>query len=157
MGHVAWHAIVQRRLLRREGVDLGKEAQTATLLGTAALCSGTAWQPVVNAAHGLGLGFNAAAALGGVVCAAAFFGGLRLGRHVWAPILNHVLAPDYANLQADAGLAAAVGGASAAFVGTDCGFGAVGGNWLQPLLGVENTKYKIQNILVTQVKPWTRA
>ena len=44
------------------------QVHTAVLLGTATLFSGTAWQPVVNAAHQLSLEFTPAAALTMPLC-----------------------------------------------------------------------------------------
>ena len=46
-------------------------------------------------------------------------------------------ANNYGNLKADGALSVAVGGATAAFVGTDVSFGD--SNWLRPLVGVVAT------------------
>ena len=111
------------------------QVHTGILLGSAAFCSGTAWQPALNFAHNtLNLDFNHSMALTGALCGAAFFGGLRIGRALYSPLLAGVDKPTYSNLKADVGLSAAVGGASSGFVGTDISFGDA--NWLTSLVGV---------------------
>jgi hypothetical protein len=66
------------------------QVHTATLLGTATLFSGTAWQPVVNTLHALGLEFTPAAACTMAFCGTAFFVGLRFGRLLWSPLMAGV-------------------------------------------------------------------
>ena len=118
-------------------IDIGSELQTGLLLGSAAVFSGTAWQPIVNALTATGYGFNTAAAGTTVVCGLAFFGGLRLARTIYPQLgLKAIEPPSYANLKADATLSISIGGATGAFVGTDIGFGAE--NWLRPVVGIED-------------------
>ena len=55
----------------------------------------------------------------------------------------------YANLKADALLGVAVGGATGAFVGTDCSFGEAGvsdTNWLRPVVGIEDSVAPLQGM-----------
>ena len=85
-----------------------------------------------------GIPFAGVAAGAWVGCGLAFFGGLRVARTLYSPIL--AIAPNnYANLKADAQLSVAIGGATGAFVGTDVNYLAGDGNFLRPLVGVEGT------------------
>jgi len=140
IGHMAWHA--GKRGLGYD-VDITTESHTATLLMTACMFSGTAWQPLVNLLHMANFTFAPAAAGTMMGCGLAFFVGLRFGRIFWSPRLRGVAAPSYANLKADAQLSMAVGGATGAFVGTDVGFvdptTGVDTNVLRPIVGVEET------------------
>jgi hypothetical protein len=122
----------------------GAELPTGLWLATAAFCSGTAWQPMVNILHdGLGLTFASTAVATGFATGIAFFGGLRLGRTLYAPL---GLAPgDSSNLLADATLSVAIGGATGTFVGTDISFGA--DNVLRPFFGVESEMTDIQRMV----------
>ena len=86
------------------GIDVGIEFQTGILLGSAAVFSGTAWQPVVNALTATGYGFNTAAVGTTVMCGLAFFGGLRVARTIYPQLgLKAIEPPSYANLKARAG------------------------------------------------------
>jgi hypothetical protein len=133
LGHTAW--MLGKSALYDDSIDTTAEFHTGLLLGGAAFCSGTAWQPTVNLMHDtLGLGFTPAAALTMAACGTAFFGGLRFFRAVLSPVLYGVEKANYANLKADAALSVSVGAATGAFVGTDLSFGA--GNWLAPVVGI---------------------
>jgi len=112
-------------------IQMQTERQVAAWLASAAFLSGTGWQPVVNVCAGMGLGFNGAALVTTGACAGLFFTGLRLGRRVFA-----VGEANSANFVKDAQLGVAIGGATGAFVGTDVSFA---GNWLRPVIGVEET------------------
>ena len=106
------------------------------MLHHACIFSGGGWQPLVEFLHGTaGLGFNGTAAGTVVGCGTLFFMGLRFGRLAWGKsgILPAVADNSYSNLKADAGLSVAIGGATGAFVGTDCSFGtgATDSNWLR--------------------------
>ncbi|KAG8469057.1 hypothetical protein KFE25_007575 [Diacronema lutheri] len=116
--------------------DLRADMTTGLWLASAAFCSGTAWQPVVNLLHdGMGLSFGTTAVATGAATGFVFFSGLRLGRVLYAPL---GLAPtSSANLYSDAMLSASIGGATGTFVGTDISFGA--DNFLRPVFGVEET------------------
>lgn len=112
-------------------IKMGSEVQVAGWLASAAFLSGTGWQPVVNACAAAGLGFNGAALVTTAACGGLFFTGLRLGRRVYS-----VGAADKDNFVKDAQLGVSIGGATGAFVGTDVSFA---GNWLRPVIGVEET------------------
>ena len=55
-GHVAYYAA--KKAIVDSSIDMTKELHTGILLASAAFCSGTAWQPLVNALQGAGLSFN---------------------------------------------------------------------------------------------------
>ncbi|KAH8048232.1 mannosyl-oligosaccharide 1,2-alpha-mannosidase [Aureococcus anophagefferens] len=78
--------------------------------------------------------FVGIAGMTAVACGGAFFTGLRLGRSAfpWMP------APDNSNFAGDANLSMAIGGASSFFVGTDVAYLGGDGNFLRPLVGVED-------------------
>ncbi|KAJ1624908.1 hypothetical protein T492DRAFT_598176, partial [Pavlovales sp. CCMP2436] len=115
--------------------DLSLDLSTGLWLATAAFCSGTAWQPVVNLLHdGMGLSFAPAAVATGAATGLAFFGGLRLGRTLYAPL--GLALGDSSNRYADAMLSVSIGGATGIFVGIDISFGAE--NVLRPFFGVES-------------------
>merc|ERR1711998_188656 len=69
-------------------------------LGTAAFCSGTAWQPVVNFLHdAAGCSFASSFVGTGMITGFCFFVGLRLGRIIYSPL--GLPSSDYANLCGD--------------------------------------------------------
>jgi len=120
-------------------VDQAQEHQIGGWLATSAFLSGTAWQPVVNVLAGLGFSFTPAAVATTFVCGFCFFSGLRLGRNVFK-----VGKGDSSNLLKDAQLGFSIGGATGAFVGTDITFA---GNWLAPVVGVEETTSDIAGMI----------
>lgn len=144
VGHTGY-MILKKAATNNPHIDIGVEAQTGALLGTAAFCSGTAWQPVVNALTATGFGFDVAVCGTTVACALAFFGGLRIARLIF-PVagLTGVEKPSYSNLKADAKLSVSIGGATGAFVGTDVSFGDA--NWLRPVVGVEESFSDLQGM-----------
>jgi len=113
-------------------------------LGTAAFCSGTAWQPCVNFLHdAAGCSFQSTVVGCGAVTGFCFFVGLRLGRIIYAPL---GLEPaTYENLCGDALLSVSIGAATGTFVGTDISFGA--SNVLRPLFGVEDSMSDIEGMV----------
>lgn len=103
-------------------IDLSKELHTGILLGSAAFCSGTAWQPIVNALQGANLPFSQVFMGTWMGCGLAFYAGLRVGRTILSGPLQHIEEPTYENSKADASLSAAIGGATGFFVGTDAAY-----------------------------------
>ncbi len=145
VGHTLWFAA--KKAVTGDDINIADEAQTGLLLGCAAFCSGTAWQPALNFFHNTAnLGFVESASGVGLVCTAAFFAGLRLARPVLSKFCPAIADSDYANLQADAALSASVGGASFGFVGTDLSFVPEGTNFLAPLVGVAPSHTVLQGM-----------
>ena len=135
LGHTAYYAL-KKAYMSDPSIDLRREAQTASLLGGAAFFSGFTWQIAVDSARALSGGaFDPTMIGAGVACAAAFFAGMRVMRQLLSRPLPAVEAANYPNLKSDAQLSVAIGGAAAAFVGTDASFGAEA-NWLLPLVGI---------------------
>lgn len=118
-------------------INMHHQAQTGLFLGSAAFCSGTAWQPTVNTLQSLGFSFNNSVLTTAIVTAGCFFGGLRLFRVLYSRSMPAVESPNYGNLKADFQLALSVGLGGGVFVGTDMSYGA--SNWLAPLVGVATT------------------
>lgn len=134
LGHLAYQTL---KKLFGTKINLKDEFQTASLLGTAAFFSGSAWQPALNAFNTLGFGFNQC--LLGVTLATtfAFFAGLRIMRRVLSGFMPAVENVTYDNQESDLALSAAVGTGCGAFVGTDISFGAA--NWLTPVVGIQTS------------------
>jgi len=134
-GHSLYMAV--KGALGGQTSGLSKEIQVGTWLGSAAVCSGTAWQPVVNALHGnLGCDFIGTLGLTGAATGLVFFAGLRVGRVLYSPFMSGILPGSYDNLKADAGLSVSIGAATGTFVGTDVSFEDA--NFLRPFFGVED-------------------
>lgn len=130
VGHTVFYTLAKGIYL--PNIDLREVRHTGILLGAAAFCSGTAWQPLVNFAADWS--FNSALAFTGAGCTLAFLGGLRIGRRIWPSLgLDQVAGPE-GNFSKDTQLSVAIGGAGACFVGTDISFAD---NWLRPIVGVE--------------------
>lgn len=123
-------------------IKVKDEAITGLWLGSAAFCSGFAWQPVVNTLQAASIPFIGVA--GGTVagCGLAFFAGLRIFRLLYSPL--GVPAMDNANFTTDAQLSLAIGGATGAFVGTDVAYLNGDGNFLRPLVGIEEGMSDLQ-------------
>lgn len=141
LGHIAFYTIAKGVYL--PNLDGKEVAQTGLLLGSAAFCSGGLWQPLQNLTTE-GWSFTPAAFFVGGGCTLAFWGGLRIFRKLYSGMgLDKVAAPDASNLFKDLQLSVSIGGAGAAFVGTDAAsyVGAhtagVDTNWLRPIVGVE--------------------
>ena len=133
IGHTLYQ-ILKKKLTNDASIKVRDQVQVATLLGGAAFFSGSTWQPALNAATALGLGFNGAFLAVGVACTMAFYAGLRVFRHLLSPTMGAVERNSYANLKADTQLSIAIGAATAFFVGTDVSFGAA--NWLAGIVGI---------------------
>lgn len=134
VGHTTYMAL-KKAFVPSADINMTAEAQTGLLLASAAFCSGGIWQAALNQFTNAGCTFTQAAVGTGVVCGASFYGGLRAFRAIYSKAgLTHIEGPSYLNLRNDAQLSVAIGGASAAFVGTDVSFAD---NFLRPLVGVE--------------------
>ena len=135
LGHTAYYAI--KKAAVDSSIDMTKEVQTGVLLGTAAFCSGTAWQPLVDALQGANLSFMQVFAGTWVGCGAAFYVGLRAGRTILSGYLEHVEEPTYENSKNDASLSSAIGGATGFFVGTDAAY-LPDQNFLIDIVGIQD-------------------
>ncbi len=137
-GHFSYY--LGKKILYDRSIVVGEQAHVALWLAAAAFASGGMWQPFVNffqACSGEGNHFNTHLMATMVGCGTMFYTGLRVGRYFLSPVLTGIPACDYNNLRADAQLSVAIGGATACFVGTDVSYGD--GNWLRPLVGVEDS------------------
>ena len=120
IGHVSYHAA--KKSLYDGEINMSKEVQTGLLLGTAAFCSGTVWQPLVDLFQGANLSFMQVFAGTWVGCGTAFYVGLRAGRTIFGGYLEHIEEPTFENAMDDKSLSAAIGGATGFFVGTDAAY-----------------------------------
>jgi hypothetical protein len=119
-GHMGYYTL--KKSFVDSSIDMKQEAHTGILLGSAAFCSGTAWQPTVDALQGANLSFMEVFSGTWVVCGLAFYAGLRAGRTILSGYLEHVHEPTYENSKTDASLSAVIGGATGFFVGTDAAY-----------------------------------
>ena len=148
LGHCAFYA-AKKRITGDDGICMEREGQTGLLLASAAFCSGTAWQPLVNMLQAAELSFVQVFAGTWVGCGTAFYLGLRGARtvlsgpcryihepvsrcmgmctkplfriHYFLTLASHYLLQTYENSTTDKSLSAAIGGATGFFVGTDTG------------------------------------
>jgi hypothetical protein len=104
-----------------ESINMERETQTGILLGSAAFCSGAAWQPLVNALQSADLSFFHVFAGTWIGCGTAFYLGLRGARTFLSGPFRYINEPTYENSITDKSLSAAIGGATGFFVGTDTG------------------------------------
>ncbi len=119
-GHSLFYA-AKKALTGDDSINMTETVQTGFLLASAAFCSGTAWQPLVNALQGANLSFGSVFAGTWVGCGTAFYLGLRGGRTLFSS-MEYIEEPTYANSKNDASLSVAIGGATGFFVGTDAAY-----------------------------------
>lgn len=119
-GHCLFYGA--KKALVDSSINMNYELQTGVLLGSAAFCSGTAWQPIVDALQGANLPFAGVFAGTWVGCGLAFYAGLRAGRTILSGFMTHIREPSYENSKTDTSLSVAIGGATGFFVGTDAAY-----------------------------------
>jgi hypothetical protein len=136
VGHTLFYG-AKKAITGNESINMTQEAQTGLWLGSAAFCSGTAWQPLVNALQGANLSFAEVFAGTWLGCGAAFYVGLRLGRTFMHAPMTHIEEPTYENSKNDACLSAVIGGATGFFVGTDAAY-LPEQNFLINLVGIQD-------------------
>lgn len=123
-------------------VNTKTETVTGLWLGSAAFCSGFVWQPVVNTLQAASIPFIGVASGTVAGCGLAFFAGLRMFRVLYSPL--GMATVDNENFTTDAQLSIAIGGATGAFVGTDVAYMDGAGNFLRPLIGIEESLSDLQ-------------
>jgi hypothetical protein len=134
-GHCLFYGT--KKALINKDICMETEFQTAVLLGSAAFCSGTAWQPLVDALQGANLSFGGVFAGTWVGCGLAFYGGLRAGRTIFSGFMTKIQEPTYENSKHDASLSYVIGGATGFFVGTDAAY-LPDQNFLINLVGIQD-------------------
>ena len=135
-GHCLYYGL--KKVMYNNHINMTQELHTGVLLGSAAMVSGTAWQPLVNILQGANLSFSGVMAGTWMGCGLAFYAGLRAARTIYSGRLSHIEAPSYANSQADSALSVAIGGATGFFVGTDAAY-LPENNFLLPFVGISDT------------------
>mmetsp|Transcript_14721 Transcript_14721/g.27686 ORF Transcript_14721/g.27686 Transcript_14721/m.27686 type:complete len:296 (-) Transcript_14721:35-922(-) len=118
LGHVGFYTL-KKTIKGDSNIDLDKERDTGILLASAAFCSGSLWQPLVNLLQASDLSFQTVLAGTWIGCGTAFYLGLRGGRTFLPRVLPSIEEPTYENSKNDASLSMAIGGATGFFVGTD--------------------------------------
>jgi hypothetical protein len=117
LGHALYYSA--KKQLVDNTINMKKEINTGILLGSAAFCSGTAWQPLVDLLQGANLSFMQVFAGTWIGCGTSFYVGLRMGRTILSGYLDHIQEPTFANSLHDTSLSISIGGATGFFVGTD--------------------------------------
>lgn len=118
VGHNAFYALKKSAGFE---VNMTETSQTGLLLGSAAMFSGSAWQPTVNLLQGMSCEFTTVFAGTWLSCAAAFYTGLRVTRSVLSN-MEYIEEATYENSKADIALSTSIGGATGFFVGTDAAY-----------------------------------
>lgn len=131
-GHIIYYGI--KKAIVDPDINMFEQVSLGTWLGSAAMISGTIWQPTVNLCGAMGLAFPGTFGVTGAVCGLGFFAGLRLFRSLYSNFMA-VPAGNKTNLVADAQLSVSIGGATGTFTGTDP---ALAGNFYAPLIGVQD-------------------
>lgn len=135
LGHCAFYSA--KKALVDSSINMKKELQTGIFLGSAAFCSGTAWQPLVDALQGANLSFMQVFAGTWLGCGTAFYVGLRAGRTIFSGFMEHIQEPTYENSLNDKSLSAVIGGATGFFVGTDAAY-LPDQNFLIDIVGIQD-------------------
>uniref|UniRef100_A0A448ZS93 Uncharacterized protein n=1 Tax=Pseudo-nitzschia multistriata TaxID=183589 RepID=A0A448ZS93_9STRA len=120
-GHCLYYG-AKKAITKNDSINMESEVQTGLLLGSAAFCSGTAWQPLVDALQGANCSFGGVFAGTWAGCGLAFYAGLRAGRTILSGFMTHIEEPTYDNSKNDASLSCVIGGATGFFVGTDAAY-----------------------------------
>lgn len=121
MGHCGYYA-AKKAITGNEKILMKREFDTGFLLASAAFCSGSLWQPLVDLLQGANLSFFSVFCGTWIGCGTAFYGGLRVGRTLLPSVLEYVEEPTYENSKTDMSLSVAIGGATGFFVGTDAAY-----------------------------------
>lgn len=120
-GHCGYYAL-KKALTGNEKILMKREVENGILLSTAAFCSGSVWQPLVDILQGANLSFGGVFCGTWIGCGTAFYAGLRIGRTVLPSFCHYIEEPTYDNSKTDASLSIAIGGATGFFVGTDAAY-----------------------------------
>jgi len=134
-GHLGYYAA--KKSMIDASINLTRELHTGILLSSAAFCSGTAWQPIVNALQGAELPFSGVFWGTWVGCGSAFYLGLRGARTILSGYFEHIHGPTYENSKTDMSLSTAIGGATGFFVGTDAAY-LPSQNFLIDVVGIQD-------------------
>jgi len=118
LGHCGYYAL-KKAITGNEKIWMKREVETGALLASAAFCSGSLWQPLVNVLQGANLSFNSVFFGTWLGCGTAFYAGLRIARTIMPSFCEYIEEPTFANSKTDASLSIAIGGATGFFVGTD--------------------------------------
>lgn len=137
LGHCGYYAI-KKSVTGNEKIHMKREIDTGLLLSSAAFCSGSLWQPLVDVLQGANLPFSTALCGTWIGCGTAFYAGLRIGRTVFPSLLEYVEEPTYENSKTDASLSIAIGGATGFFVGTDAAY-LPAENFLIEIVGITDS------------------
>jgi len=135
LGHSTYFAI--KKAIADASINMTREVHTGALLASAAFCSGSVWQPLVNALQGANLSFGSVFAGTWVGCGTAFYLGLRGSRTILSGYLEYVQEPTYENSKTDSSLSVAIGGATGFFVGTDAAY-LPDQNFLIDIVGIQD-------------------
>lgn len=146
IGHCSFYGI-KKMVTGNTQIIMKREVDTGILLASAAFCSGSAWQPLVDILQTANLSFGGVLAGTWVGCGTAFYIGLRAGRTLLPNFLEYVDEPSYENSKTDASLSMAIGGATGFFVGTDTMY-LPEQNFLIDLVGIQDGTPNITGCII---------
>lgn len=126
-----------KKALVNPNIHMKHEIHTGILLGTAAFCSGTAWQPIVNILQGANLSFAQVFIGTWIGCGTAFYIGMRTARTLLSGTFQYIHEPTYYNSHTDISLSIAIGSATGFFVGTDAAY-LPNENFLIDVVGIKS-------------------
>jgi len=149
IGHTSWF-VVKKFVFPDQQISIKEQASLGTLLGSAAMISGTVWQPSVNLCGTLGMHFGGTFVTTGVVCGLGFFVGLRIFRAIYTHILP-IPAPSYQNIVSDAQLSVSIAGAAGTFTATDPG---LAGNFYANYIGVQDVDSPFTGCVKAGASTW---
>jgi|EP00979_Chaetoceros_neogracilis_P018422 hypothetical protein len=135
-GHCAYYSI-KKSITDNPQILMKRERDTGILLGSAAFCSGSVWQPLVTMLQGADFSFLSVFTGTWIGCGTAFYLGLRGARTILPGFLEYVEEPTYENSKNDASLSIAIGGATGFFVGTDTAY-LPDQNFLIEIVGIQD-------------------
>jgi hypothetical protein len=136
LGHCGYYGL-KKTITGDKNILMERELDTGILLASAAFCSGSLWQPIVDVLQGADLSFSSVFVGTWIGCGTAFYAGLRAGRTVLPNILQNIEEPTYENSKTDASLSLAIGGATGFFVGTDAVY-LPEQNFLLDIIGIQD-------------------
>lgn len=121
LGHCMFYG-AKKAITGNEKIIMKREVENGVLLASAAFCSGSLWQPLVDILQGANLPFSGVFCGTWIGCSTAFYAGLRIARTVLPNVCQYIEEPKYENSKTDASLSVAIGGATGFFVGTDAAY-----------------------------------
>jgi hypothetical protein len=121
IGHNAYCILKNTAIGETNNINRKLDIQSGLLLSSAAFCSGSVWQPIVNTLQTLQLPLSHVVTGTWIGCGFAFYIGLRGSRSIFSG-LQYIEEPTRENISTDLSLSLSIGGATGCFVLTDISY-----------------------------------